>query len=244
MTPKEKQKAIDALKISAPIKAVTQEEFNDYIQTINQIIDWLEQEPTTKNDLGVDSTPHFICSHDTNEEMEDIRNEIFSYDASFVEYTIEGHSDSDIEKIVENVINQFKDLVLDVVSNHITYETRTIANMENSKINRQEYKEPTSKNDLGVDCISREAVERIINKWLSRSDYELKDHIYSMTEKIHNLPSVTPIRPKGHWIVEKGGSYLGKRNGCCSNCKDFYTNDWNVMSFCPNCGADMREVEE
>ena len=52
--------------------------------------------------------------------------------------------------------------------------------------------QPTTKNDLGVDCISREAVERIINKWLSHSDYELKDHIYSMTEKIHNLPSITP----------------------------------------------------
>lgn len=58
--------------------------------------------------------------------------------------------------------------------------------------------EPTTKNDLGVDCISREAVERIINKWLSHSDYELKDHIYSMTKKIHNLPSVTPQKPK--WI--------------------------------------------
>lgn len=54
MTREEKQKAIDALKISAPVIAVTQEEFNDYIQTLNQVMDWLEQEPTTKNDLGVD----------------------------------------------------------------------------------------------------------------------------------------------------------------------------------------------
>lgn len=45
MTREEKQKAVDALKISAPVMAMTQEEFNDYIQTINQIMDWLEQEP-------------------------------------------------------------------------------------------------------------------------------------------------------------------------------------------------------
>lgn len=45
MTREEKQKAIDALKISAPVMAVTQEEFNDYIQTLNKIMDWLEQEP-------------------------------------------------------------------------------------------------------------------------------------------------------------------------------------------------------
>lgn len=45
MTREEKQKAIDVLKISAPVMAVTQEEFNDYIQTLNKIMDWLEQEP-------------------------------------------------------------------------------------------------------------------------------------------------------------------------------------------------------
>jgi len=45
MTGEEKQKAIDALKISAPVMAVTQEEFNDYIHILNQVMDWLEQEP-------------------------------------------------------------------------------------------------------------------------------------------------------------------------------------------------------
>ena len=45
MTREEKQKAIDTLKISAPVMAVTQEEFNDYIQTLNKIMDWLEQDP-------------------------------------------------------------------------------------------------------------------------------------------------------------------------------------------------------
>lgn len=45
MTREEKQKAIDALKISAPVMVMTQEEFNDYIQTLNKIMNWLEQEP-------------------------------------------------------------------------------------------------------------------------------------------------------------------------------------------------------
>lgn len=48
MISKEKQKAINALKKSAPIIAVTQEEFADYIRTLNKIMDWLEQEPTEK----------------------------------------------------------------------------------------------------------------------------------------------------------------------------------------------------
>lgn len=45
MTSEEKQKAIDTLKISVPIHALTEEKFNDYIQTLNKIMDWLEQEP-------------------------------------------------------------------------------------------------------------------------------------------------------------------------------------------------------
>lgn len=51
MIREEKQKAIDALKISVPVRAMTQEEFNDYIQTINQIMDWLEQEPCEKTQM-------------------------------------------------------------------------------------------------------------------------------------------------------------------------------------------------
>ena len=47
MTKEEKEKAIDALKISTPVMAMTQEEFNDYIQTLNKVMDWLEQEPKT-----------------------------------------------------------------------------------------------------------------------------------------------------------------------------------------------------
>lgn len=62
MTRKEKQKAIDALKISAPVMAVTQEEFKDYIQTLNKIMDWLEQEPTTNN-LAVDCIVDVLGSY-------------------------------------------------------------------------------------------------------------------------------------------------------------------------------------
>lgn len=48
MTGEEKKKAIDALKISAPVRVMTQEEFSDYIRAINQIIDYLEQDTVSK----------------------------------------------------------------------------------------------------------------------------------------------------------------------------------------------------
>ena len=69
MIREEKQKAIDALKISAPIKALTQEEFNDYIQTINKIMDYLEQE-TVLNKLRAEIETKYgqcsICEYDSD----------------------------------------------------------------------------------------------------------------------------------------------------------------------------------
>ena len=72
MTREEKQKAIDALKISVPINALTQEEFNDYIQTLNKIMDWLEQEPFINKPCVSQKT----CEHDKNIVLDKIRAEI------------------------------------------------------------------------------------------------------------------------------------------------------------------------
>ena len=47
MTKEEREKAISALKISTPIMALTPNEFDDYIKTLNNVMDWLEQEPKT-----------------------------------------------------------------------------------------------------------------------------------------------------------------------------------------------------
>lgn len=50
MTREEKQKAIDVLKKSVPVFPLKNpEEYNDHYQTIQQVIDWLEQEPSADN---------------------------------------------------------------------------------------------------------------------------------------------------------------------------------------------------
>ena len=85
------------------------------------------------------------------------------------------------------------------------------------------------------DCISRKAVDKIINKWLSHPDYELKDNIYDMTKKIHKLPSVTPQRPKGKWIYEMKVMY-NPYTYKCSVCKGW---EKDKTKYCPNCGAEM-----
>lgn len=146
MTKEEKAKAIGSLKISAPVRVMTWEEFGYYIQTINQIIDWLEQEPTTEN--GIDRA-ELLKAMDTWDK--------FGYTT---QYRLE-RLDKDDKSFV-----------------------------------------PYVKYDDMVKCVK-------------------------------GMPSVTPIRPKGHWILRN--SFLVPYK--CSECN--YESE-RYDNYCPNCGADMR----
>lgn len=76
-----------------------------------------------------------------------------------------------------------------------------------------------------------------------------------------SIPSVTPIRPKGHWKLVQRGKCI---DVCCSNCEATRIKEWaynytidqldkedvkgclesDDMRYCPYCGSDNREVEE
>jgi len=61
------------------------------------------------------------------------------------------------------------------------------------------------------------------------------DCINGAEEVLRSIPSAQPTiepRAKGHWID-------GFKRQWCSNCRYPGFKSW---SFCPNCGADMREV--
>ncbi len=59
---------------------------------------------------------------------------------------------------------------------------------------------------------------------------------------INRLPSVTPIRHKGHWIPLGNYDDWGNESSYkCSECGDKNTYPDN---FCPNCGSDMRGEKE
>lgn len=60
-----------------------------------------------------------------------------------------------------------------------------------------------------------------------------------MTDNIRDLPSAQPERIKGRWEVASTG-YSGFMR--CSACKTRCCGDYRSMNFCPNCGAEMREV--
>ena len=112
--------------------------------------------------------------------------------------------------------------------------------------------EPTTKNDLGVDCISRADVK-------AKKIYSHERHEYVVpVAEIDWLPSVTPQEPKtGHWVEEKVNG--GGRRVFCSECGsappfeyvstgDVYSASGygviNKTKYCPNCGAKMQEVED
>lgn len=102
------------------------------------------------------------------------------------------------------------------------------------------------------DCISRFEVTEILN-----SEYDID----KMLDRVDELPSVTPIRSKGHWIARKKVGFgewkdvtvLVNLKGCvtdsceCSECGEWLTgsDEYECSArYCPNCGAEMEGSEE
>ena len=127
---------------------------------------------------------------------------------------------------------------------------------------RQWNEDPTTKNNLGVDtdklisdCEEMSFDIDIFNKPLKVVALAVVKNI------VKNLPSVTPLRPKGHWIVVQRGKNI---DVCCSNCKAVrikgYAYNYTIdqldkedleecfecadMRYCPNCGSNNGEVEK
>ena len=114
--------------------------------------------------------------------------------------------------------------------------------------------EPTTKNDLGVDCISRDEACRYVAEFVNhefstREEEELIDNIIT---GIEHLPSVTPQEPrKGHWIHRENMDYLDKNkvihnHFMCQDCgfiHDFIDGHTAQYKYCPNCGAKMESED-
>ena len=115
--------------------------------------------------------------------------------------------------------------------------------------------EPTTKNDLGVDCVARQDVERYIEGFINEyTPEEELEFINLELDGLKHIPSVTPQEPrKGHWIDTREIST--NRRGqivhevICSECSGiayFRTmgNKYIGANLCPNCGAKMVEPQE
>ena len=98
-------------------------------------------------------------------------------------------------------------------------------------------KQEPIKNHLGVDCISREQALDLLCKKCPVYNCIRKCVSYKAIEK---MSSVTPIRPKGHWIDHSDEGYVE-----CPKCGSATNCDGNIsdLHFCFSCGAEMEEVK-
>ena len=108
-----------------------------------------------------------------------------------------------------------------------------------------EYKEPTAKNDLGVDCISRADVLKLMqDNWHNHNgDWAMQESM----DDIRALPSVTLQEPrKGKWIDTNDKGFEYHRIYKCSNCEYTvcaYPEEIKRYKFCYGCGS-RNEVEK
>lgn len=98
----------------------------------------------------------------------------------------------------------------------------------------------TTKNDLGVDCISRaDVLNHLANiaKVKAKSDAQ-KSLMGRCMFMVENIPSITPQEPKtGHWkyFQNEKGDWMNVCSNCNSDCGVGYP-----YNYCPNCGCRME----
>lgn len=95
------------------------------------------------------------------------------------------------------------------------------------------------------DAISRKDVNVLVDE-LARAISDERCFISrgrstaNIMQDILDLPSVTPTRSIGHWIVSYPDGAKSVKCNICNN----YNRGHVETYFCPNCGAKMEEVEE
>jgi len=99
--------------------------------------------------------------------------------------------------------------------------------------------------DHVTDYISREAALACFSDWIDRYGHEHTADEMVEYQKIEALPE-EDVRPMAHgtWEGETDFIYADlSQRAICDKCGAFaYFYDKMPMNFCPNCGADMREV--
>lgn len=62
------------------------------------------------------------------------------------------------------------------------------------------------------------------------------DELDNAIATLVNLPSVQPERKMGQWTKDNACPFCGF--------EPWYERDIHTLSFCPNCGADLRGIEQ
>lgn len=133
-----------------------------------------------------------------------------------------------VADVLQSVIDELKGKALGGFKNCPTIETCE------ETVSRQSILDKT--HALQAELMSNEN-----SKW-SRNKLAYK-YIAYVNGILIREPAVTLGRKRGRWILKN--QYTFSWICECSECgmmKEFI-GEWNMTHFCPNCGADMREVE-
>jgi hypothetical protein len=225
----------------------------------------LEQiKSTTKNDLGVASGLENVSpiidwnNCHTPEQLDSIattKNDVVALDFSDDIDTPNKYQTADGKWHEGKILTTKNDLAVDKTfyEQIVEYCNEHFLVLVEKDVWEDARKALTPKNDLGVDAVSRKEVMEQCQEWRNLEFVKMTNPYYYLEKRLNNLSSVT-IRPKGHWISHEEHcrnlgvtpSGLGAYEWC-SNCdcgidvREWYMNHYN---YCPNCGADMREVED
>ena len=98
--------------------------------------------------------------------------------------------------------------------------------------------------NMAIEALKQEPNEDCISREQALDPYKILEvtdtlSVYTIRQNLAELPSVTPTRPTGHWIVDvdKWGDIVTTVNGYrCDKCNTFNTDKDN---YCPNCGYRM-----
>ena len=132
---------------------------------------------------------------------------------------------------VLDVINFEDEWLFDAKSHNA--DTKIAFSAIKSKIS--ELPSVTPRRDLAEtsqDCISREEVQDLISRWLS--DYlldETREALETINYKVGDMPSVTPQRKRGKWIV------ISCEPTDIFKCSECGMRVINPYRYCPMCGS-------
>ena len=103
---------------------------------------------------------------------------------------------------------------------------------------------------MAIEALKQEPNEDCISREQALDPYKILEvtdtlSVYTIRQNLAELPSVTPTRPTGHWIAQD--IHNCHTNFRCSECD--YVHDFMHLygeptadyTFCPNCGAEMKE---